>query len=67
MAKTQPKRRRRDDMTVKIDRGIGSRAKMVAAARKITLAEYLSEITRATVDRDFAKEMRHIEKGEPKP
>jgi hypothetical protein len=54
-------------MTVKIDRGIGSRAKMVAAARKITLAEYLSEITRATVDRDFAKEMRHIEKGEPKP
>jgi hypothetical protein len=68
MAKTkdQSKRSSRDDMTVKIDRGVGSKAKMVAAARKITLAQYLTELTRSLVDRDFAKEMHRVEKGEPK-
>lgn len=51
------------DMTVKIDRVIGIKAKMVAAARKITLSEYLSDLAGALVDQDFAEEMRNVEKG----
>jgi hypothetical protein len=57
----RPKRSDRDDATVKIDRGIVSKAKMVASARNIPLAEYLSQALRGLVVRDFAKEMRRIE------
>jgi hypothetical protein len=60
----RPKRSERDDVTVKIDRGIVSRAKMVASARNVPLAEYLSELIRSPVARDFAKEMRRIESEE---
>jgi hypothetical protein len=60
----RPKRSERDDVTVKIDRGIVSKAKMVASARNIPLAEYLSELIRSPVARDFAKEMRRIESEE---
>jgi hypothetical protein len=53
----------RDDVTVKLDRTIATRAKMVAASRSVTLAEYLSELTRSAVDRDFAKEMKRVQAG----
>jgi hypothetical protein len=42
-------------VAVKIDRGIVARARYVADIRGISLAEYLSEAVRATVDRDFSK------------
>jgi hypothetical protein len=51
----------RDDVSVKLDRGVVSRAKIVAAARGLTLAEYLSKLTRGPVDRDFAKEMQRVQ------
>jgi hypothetical protein len=51
----------RDDVSVKLDRGVVSRAKIVAAARSLTLAEYLSELTRGPVDRDFVKEMQRVQ------
>jgi hypothetical protein len=60
----RPKRSERDDVTVKIDRGIVSKAKMIASARNVPLAEYLSELLRPPVARDFAKEMRRIESEE---
>ena len=51
----------RNDVSVKLDRGVVSRAKIVAAARGLTLAEYLSELTRGPVDRDFVKEMQRVQ------
>ena len=45
----------RDDVAVKLDRGIVARARYVADLRGVTLAEYLSEAVRAIVDRDFGK------------
>jgi hypothetical protein len=57
----RPKRSERDDVTVKIDKGIVSKAKMIASARNLPLAEYLSELLRSPVARDFAREMRRIE------
>ena len=56
-------RKDRDDVTVKVDRGIVVKAKLVAVARKMSLAEYLSDLIRGPVDRDFAKEMRKVEEG----
>jgi hypothetical protein len=59
--KGRPKRSERDDVPVKVDRAIVNKAKMIATARGLSLAEYVSELLRGPVDRDFAKEMRRLE------
>ncbi len=51
----------RNDMAVKVDRSIASRAKIISAARGQTLAEYLSELLEGPISRDYAKEMRRQE------
>jgi hypothetical protein len=48
----------RDDVVVKIDRGVAAQARYVADNRKITMAEYLTEALRAVVKRDFDRAAR---------
>lgn len=43
----------RDDVVVKVDRGVIAKARYVADNRRIPLAEYLSEVLRPTVGKDF--------------
>lgn len=50
--------------SVKVDRTLAFKAKMVASQRGITMAEYISELIRPSVERDFAKAVREID--EPK-
>lgn len=45
----------RDDVSVRLDRNVVSRARFVADQRGLTLAEYLTELVRPLVDRDFGK------------
>ena len=47
---------RRNDVTVKLDADVAREAKMVAASRDQTLAEYLSELLRPLVRRDLESE-----------
>jgi hypothetical protein len=54
----------RDDVTVKIDRGVIGMAKMIATRKNVTLAEYLSGLLRGPVEKDFAKEMERLKGGE---
>lgn len=51
------KRSDRDDVTVKIDRVLAEKAKLVALRRRITMAELLTEILRAPVDRAYKQEV----------
>lgn len=51
----RPKTSERDDVSIKFDRKVSDRAQVVARARGISRAEYLSEMCRAQVDRDLAK------------
>lgn len=53
----------RDDVTVKLDRGVAARARYVAELRGLTLAEYLSEAARPVVDRDFAEAAKPTVQG----
>jgi hypothetical protein len=60
----------RNDLTVKIDADIVTKAKHVAFNRRTTLAAYLSEMIRPLVDRDFQEEMAKMNKlltGSSKP
>jgi hypothetical protein len=60
----------RNDVAVKLDKHVAKEAKLVATARGITLAEYLSELIRPLVHRDFEAEMKTMLGGgetPPKP
>jgi hypothetical protein len=58
---------KRKDVTVKMDSDVVAEAKMVAASKEITLAEYLSELVRPLVQRDLAQETnRRIHQRSPK-
>jgi len=46
----------RDDKAVKFDRSLADQASFVCSRRKITMAEYLSEMCRARVEADFRRE-----------
>lgn len=53
-ALTMP-RPKRTDLTAKIDAAILIKARTVASDRNIPMAEYLSELLRPQVERDYAK------------
>jgi hypothetical protein len=53
----------RDDINVKIDRVLAGRAKVIAQGRGVSLAQYLSEVTKAVINRDYAQLMRELEGG----
>jgi hypothetical protein len=50
----------RDDIAVKFDRTLADKAKLVASRKGLTLAEYLTEMTRAAIERDFARVIKDM-------
>jgi hypothetical protein len=61
---------RRDDATAKLDADLVRKAKIVAAYRDVSLAEYLSEALRPIVESDHREHARHAldeqKPGKPK-
>ena len=57
----RPRATKRRDAVVKLDVTIVGKAQMVAKANGTSVAEYLSELVRALVDRDFLKVMKRME------
>lgn len=51
----------RDDIAVRLERKLGSMAKAICTARGIPVAQYLSDLTRAAINRDYAKTLRDAE------
>lgn len=54
----------RNDVQVKLDATVATEAKMVAAARGITLAEYISELLRPIVRKDLEAETGRMLSGQ---
>lgn len=61
--KKRAEKGKRDDVAVKVDRSLVDKAKLVASRRKITMAEYLSDLIRTPVERDFSKTVREMGEG----
>ena len=59
--KGRPKTSERDDVSVKIDRGIVDMARHVATHRGLSLAEVLSESLRAPVTTAFREVLRDLD------
>jgi len=50
----------RDDVTVKLDRTIVERAKLVALRRRVSLVELLTDLLRGPVDKAYDQEVRRL-------
>lgn len=59
-SKGRPRRSNRDDVTTKVDRGLMAKAKVIAAHRKMPLAELVSELLKAPIDRAYAQLIKEI-------
>lgn len=57
----RPKSSERDDVTIKFDRLLANKARHVALAKGVPMVEYLSELARGQIERDYAKILRAIE------
>jgi hypothetical protein len=55
-----------DNVTVKIDRSLVMKAKLIGSHRGISAAELLNEILQAPVDRAYAQMLRELEGSEKK-
>lgn len=55
---------RRNDRTAKVDATVLGWAEMVAKARGVSVAEYLTETLRKPVQKDFAEVMDTMRRGE---
>lgn len=62
----RPKTSERDDVTVRLDRGLISKAKVLAADESLSLAEYLSDMLRPSIDRAYAKLVKKIDEATSK-
>jgi hypothetical protein len=59
----RPKTSDRQDVSIKFDKTLAGKARLIAQGRGVSMAEYLSEMTRPLIDRDYAKLMRDLEGG----
>jgi hypothetical protein len=59
--KGRPKRSERDDVTVKVDRTLIGKAKLIATHQGVPVAELLTELLRVPVDRAYAQMLRDLE------
>jgi hypothetical protein len=59
----RPKSSTRKDVSIKFDQALARKARMISEGLNISMAEYLSEMTRQLIDRDYAKLMRKLEEG----
>jgi hypothetical protein len=57
----RPKTSERQDVSIKFDKTLAGKARLISQGRGLTMTGYLSEITRAIIDRDYAKLMRELE------
>jgi hypothetical protein len=64
--KGRPKTSERDDVTVKLDRALVGKAKLIATHRGVPVAELLSDLAKGPVDKAYAVMLRELEAGDRK-
>jgi len=67
LTEAAPMTKKRDDTSVKIDSAIYKMAKHVAAQRDIHLAEYLSDLLKKPVQRDYSKMVDEMHQKQQHP
>ena len=52
---------KRDDKAVKIERHLATKAKVIAESKGVVMAEYLSDLLRPLISRDWPKALKGLE------
>jgi len=52
--------KKRDDRTVKLEARLARKAAIVAESKGVTLAEYLSDVVRGPVERDYPSALKKL-------
>jgi hypothetical protein len=60
----RPKSSDRQDVSIKFDKTLAGMARMIALGKGISMAEYLSEMARPHIERDYAKIMKDFQGGQ---
>ncbi len=61
MPREQNQKPKRNDKAVKIARDLATKAKVIAETQGMNLAEYLTGLLRAPIERDWPKALKHLE------
>jgi hypothetical protein len=59
----RPRTSVRQDVSIKFDKTLARMARLIAEGQGISMAEYLTELTRPMISRDYARLMRDLEGG----
>lgn len=59
----RPKTSERQDVSIKFDKTLAGKARLISQGKGVSMAEYLSELARPLIDRDYARLMRDLESG----
>src|SRR4051794_9251864 len=51
----------RQDVSIKFDKVLAGKARLISQGRGVSMAEYLTEMTKPLIDRDYARLMRELE------
>lgn len=62
-SKGRPKSSDRRDVSTKFDKTLLDMARMIAKAKGVSVAGYISEASRAIIERDFSREMERLKGG----
>ncbi len=62
--KGRPKSSERNDITVKMDRTLVNKAKLIATHRGVSVAALMTELAQGPVDRAYAQMLRELEAQE---
>jgi hypothetical protein len=57
----RPKTSVRQDVSIKFDKTLAGMARLISQGKGVTMAQYLSELSRPQIERDYAKLMRDLE------
>lgn len=57
----RPPKSERDDASIKFDRTLAAKAKLIAQRKGRPLAEYLTELSRPIIDRDYRALVRELD------
>jgi hypothetical protein len=63
MGRPKGKRTERNDVAVKIDRGVAQMAKAIATREGTTVAEVLTDAARSVIEKRYAAMLRKLEGG----
>lgn len=57
--------KKRNDVSVRIEADLLQKARVIAAIRDVSITQYLSDVLRPSIERDFTKSIADVSRDQP--